>query len=210
MGYDLHGALGYEADLEHSLPDGEAEVWLDLLRGLSGGNSLEGMALDIGAGTGLLTLVLNSAGLDVIGLEPSTAMIARGLLLHPELSPSNFRVGEADDKELFPPARFDWLVSRQALCHLEDPASCLRNWRDWLRPGGFMVLVDGHWGAGSWTREQLAAQPFAAVTEPADVATMVAETGFQILRYGDFTELNLARTAALGRTVPRYLCIARR
>lgn len=149
MGYDLHGALGYEADPQHSLPDGEAEVWLDLLRGLSGRNRLGGTALDIGSGTGHLALILKSAGLDVIGLEPSTAMIARGLLLHQELSPSNFRAGKAHDKGLFPKARFDWLVSRQVLCHLEDPASCLRTWRYWLRPGGFMVLVDGYWDAGS-------------------------------------------------------------
>lgn len=210
MGYDARTASIYEADPEHCLPPEEGCVWLDLMRGLRDGRDPSGRALDIGAGTGLLTAVLKGAGLEVAGLEPSAAMIAQGLAANPNLSARDFVQGRADYRDLFTAGRFDWIVSRQVLCHLSDPATCFRIWRDWLQPGGFMVLVDGFWRREAWGRDALEIQPFASVTDAADVAAVLERAGLRVLRAGGFAGLDAVRRQISETAVPRYVVVAAR
>ncbi|MDQ0580044.1 class I SAM-dependent methyltransferase [Streptomyces rishiriensis] len=101
--------------------------------------------LDLGCGTGSLSLLAAEQGHRVTGVDLSPAMIdlaraelagrdAVSLLGDPGAPP----VGEQ---------RFDTLLVRHVLWTLPDPARALRHWRGLVRPGGRLVLVEGVWGS---------------------------------------------------------------
>lgn len=210
MSYDEIGAARYDDDPEHRLPPEEVETWLAVMTALAGKERPPARVLDIGAGTGLLTVALKAAGYAVSGLEPSGPMVERALERNPALRRHDFVVGASDDAALFAAGAFDWIVSRQVLCHLVDPHRAFSAWAGWLRPGGRVLLVDGFWRASDWPAHERARQPFAAVQSARPVAEALSSVGFEILRAGPFGELNLARAGLWPGTTPRYLVAARK
>ncbi len=60
--------------------------------------------------------------------------------------PPVFRVGDAVRPPL-PAASFDAVTARYLLWTLREPVRALRNWRELLRPGGRLAVVDGLWFA---------------------------------------------------------------
>lgn len=180
------------------------------MAGLAAPQPLSGRALDIGAGTGLLTRVLKGAGLTATGLEQSQAMIDQGLRKNAGLVAEDFILGSAGDDELFPSDRFDWIVSRQALCHLSEVDLCFHLLYRWLKPDGHVILVDEFWSRSGWRELQLAAQPFAAPTSVEPVADALARAGFDILRAGEFDEANAARRSVYEESAVRYVVVARK
>lgn len=208
MNYDDQ-ALSYEDSCEHQLPPEEAQAWVAEMRAWTKAGRLQGTVLDIGAGTGLLTAVMKQAGLPVVGLELSPQMIKQGLRLNQSLEPSDFRLGHADEAGLFPAGSFDWIVSRQVLCHLTDPQSTFAIWHQWLKPNGSVMLVDGLWQASPASSLDPATQPFAFLKNAQPVAGALNAAGFTILRAEIFDELNAARTARCKNTTPRYVVVGR-
>jgi SAM-dependent methyltransferase len=211
MSYDKDDAVVYEDDREHALPPGEANAWLAEMRRLAGHSPLQGRLLDVGAGTGLLTVAMKEAGLSVSGLEPSSAMIAEGLRRHLTLQQGDFVIGQvigqADDTGLFTPQSFEWVVSRQVLCHLCDPEKAFATWHSWLKPGGHAVLVDGFWPRSSWPEFNLVNQPFAALTDVAPLANALSGAGFRVLKAETFQELNEGRESRSSGSRPRYVVV---
>lgn len=207
MNYDKEHAAVYEDDREHTLPPGEADAWLAEMHRLAGHSPIRGRLLDIGAGTGLLTVAMKEAGLSVTGLELSSAMIMEGLRRHPILQREDFVIGQADDISLFAPQSFEWVVSRQVLCHLCEPEKAFATWHTWLKPGGHAVLVDGFWPRSSWPESNLANQPFAALTDVTPVAHALSGAGFQVLKADPFHELNEARESRSPGSRPRYVVV---
>lgn len=210
MTYDADHAARYEEDREHTLPAEEAEAWLAQMLGASQATSHRGTVLDVGAGTGLLTAVLHRAGYEVVGLEPARPMIEEALRRNPRMSASVFVEGRSHDIGLFAEQTFDWIVSRQVLCHLAEPGAAFGAWHRWLKPGGWLMLVDGFWRRSAWSDVSLRRQPFASITSAAPVAELLALAGFEIARTGPFGELNLARSDHWPDTTPRYVVTARR
>ncbi|MEY9969122.1 ubiquinone/menaquinone biosynthesis C-methylase UbiE [Streptacidiphilus sp. MAP12-16] len=101
--------------------------------------------LDVGCGTGSLSLLLAESGHRVTGVDLSPRMIgqAREKLAGADL-PARFLVGDAAS----PPTgseRFDVVLSRHLVWTLPDPEAALREWVGLLRPGGRLVLVEGRW-----------------------------------------------------------------
>ncbi|GFE25948.1 methyltransferase domain-containing protein [Streptomyces nigrescens] len=100
--------------------------------------------LDLGCGTGSLSLLAAEQGHHVTGIDRSPGMIARArtkLAGHE----AAILVGEAAE----PPVgerRFDVVLVRHVLWALPDPAAALRRWAGLLTPGGRLVLVEGRWG----------------------------------------------------------------
>jgi SAM-dependent methyltransferase len=54
------------------------------------------------------------------------------------------------DREQFESAEFDAIVSRQLGNALFDPLAAFKNWYDWLRPHGTVILIDGFYTKSSW------------------------------------------------------------
>ncbi|MFI1961596.1 class I SAM-dependent methyltransferase [Streptomyces althioticus] len=106
-----------------------------------------GDVLDLGCGTGSLSLLAAEQGHRVTGVDRSPAMVE---LARQKLAGRHavFLTGDATR----PPVdgeRYDTVLVRHVLWTLPDLDRVLRRWRDLLRPGGRLVLVEGVWGTVS-------------------------------------------------------------
>ncbi|MER5642107.1 class I SAM-dependent methyltransferase [Kitasatospora sp. NPDC002227] len=101
--------------------------------------------LDLGCGTGSLSLLAAAAGHRVVGVDLSPRMVAhaRAKFATAGLA-AGFLIGDA----AAPPVggrRFDVVLARHLLWTLPEPERALRHWAGLLRPGGRLVLVEGRW-----------------------------------------------------------------
>jgi SAM-dependent methyltransferase len=100
-------------------------------------------ALDVGCGTGFLSLELAARGHRVTGVDLAPAMLAaaRAKAAAQGLSA---RFEEADAENLpYPPQSFDLVMSRHVLWTLPHPEAAIDDWIRVLRPGGRLAIVDG-------------------------------------------------------------------
>lgn len=116
-------------------------AWLALLRQVVGPVPVK--AFDVGCGTGFLALLLGELGHTAVGVDLSEAMLAEarrkaegsGLAV-------TFGLGDAEA----PPrdgAPYDVIIERHVIWTLPHPKEALRAWRDLLRPGGLVILIEG-------------------------------------------------------------------
>jgi ubiquinone/menaquinone biosynthesis C-methylase UbiE len=107
--------------------------------------------LDVGCGTGSLSVLLAAAGHRVTGVDLSPRMIeqARAKLSACGLT-GRFLVGDAADAPTGR-ERFDMLLCRHLVWTLPDPRTALREWVIRLRPAGRLVLIEGRWCAAGQT-----------------------------------------------------------
>jgi SAM-dependent methyltransferase len=100
--------------------------------------------LDVGAGTGFLTLLLAQMGYEVTALDLSQGMLAR---LEAAAQQHDVEVeivhGPAHEP---PPGPFDAVAERHLLWLMPDPAAALAAWRQ-VAPAGRLVMFEGLWGA---------------------------------------------------------------
>jgi SAM-dependent methyltransferase len=144
VGVDWDAAApAFDEEPDHGLRDPEVRAaWARRLRTWLPDRG--GDVLDLGCGTGSLSLLAAEQGHRVTGVDLSPPMIdlARAKLAGRD---AVYHLGDA----AAPPVgeeRFDTVLVRHVLWALPDPARALRHWRDLLRPGGRLVLVEGVWG----------------------------------------------------------------
>ena len=136
-------AASFDEEPDHGLRHPEVRrAWAGRLRDWLPGRA--GDVLDLGCGTGSLSLLASEQGHRVTGVDFSPAMVA---LAREKLAGRDavFLVGDA----AAPPVgeeRFDAVLVRHVLWTLPDPGRALRHWRGLLRPDGRLVLVEGVWG----------------------------------------------------------------
>ncbi|MGV9842823.1 class I SAM-dependent methyltransferase [Streptomyces fungicidicus] len=139
-------AASFDEEPDHGLRDPEVRAaWAERLRDWLPERA--GDVLDLGCGTGSLALLAAGQGHRVTGVDRSPAMVA---LAREKLGGRDavFLVGDA----AAPPVgeeRYDTVLVRHVLWTLPEPDRALRHWRDLLRPGGRLVLVEGVWGTVS-------------------------------------------------------------
>ncbi|MET9829966.1 methyltransferase domain-containing protein [Streptomyces sp. NPDC006385] len=139
-------AASFDDEPDHGLRDPEVRhAWASRLRSWLPERPSD--VLDLGCGTGSLSLLAAEQGHRVTGVDRSPAMVdlARAKLAGRDAA---FLVGDA----AAPPVeeeRFDVVLVRHVLWALPDPGRVLRHWRGLLRPGGRFVLVEGVWGRGT-------------------------------------------------------------
>jgi 2-polyprenyl-3-methyl-5-hydroxy-6-metoxy-1,4-benzoquinol methylase len=137
------------------------EAWTKLLRSLI--PSSASTVLDLGCGTGSLSVVLASLGCSVTGIDLSPAMIAQAKAKAAIARfPIQFEVMDAAYPQ-FPPQQFDVLLGRHILWTLPAPDRVLQRWISLLKPGGRLLLIEGYWH----TKVGLAAQTLLAALPPA-------------------------------------------
>ncbi|KUN92916.1 SAM-dependent methyltransferase [Streptomyces caeruleatus] len=136
-------AADFDDEPDHGLRDSEVrQAWASRLRSWLPERACD--VLDLGCGTGSLSLLAAEQGHRVTGVDRSPAMVdlARAKLAGRDAA---FLVGDA----AVPPVgeeRFDVVLVRHVLWTLPDPGRVLRHWRGLLRPQGRFVLVEGVWG----------------------------------------------------------------
>ncbi|MFC8145161.1 class I SAM-dependent methyltransferase [Streptomyces paradoxus] len=137
-------AASFDEEPDHGLRDPEVRrAWAGRLRGWLPARA--GDVLDLGCGTGSLSLLASEQGHRVTGVDLSPAMVT---LAREKLAGRDavFLVGDA----AAPPVgeqRFDAVLVRHVLWALPDAGRALRHWCGLLRPGGRLVLVEGVWGS---------------------------------------------------------------
>ncbi|MFF9862265.1 class I SAM-dependent methyltransferase [Streptomyces tendae] len=137
-------AASFDDEPDHGLRDADVRrAWAARLA--SWLPAPPGDVLDLGCGTGSLSLLAAEQGHRVIGVDLSPAMVelARSKLAGRD---AVFLTGDA----AAPPVgeqRFDAVLVRHVLWTLPDPGRALRHWRQLLRPRGRLVLVEGVWGS---------------------------------------------------------------
>lgn len=139
-------AASFDDEPDHGLRDPAVRrAWAGRLRDWLPGRP--GDVLDLGCGTGSLSLLASEQGHRVTGVDLSPAMVTRA---REKLAGRDavFLLGDAAAPPLGE-QRFDAVLVRHVLWALPDPGRALRHWYGLLRPGGRLVLVEGVWGGGA-------------------------------------------------------------
>ncbi len=150
-------AAHFDEDFGHSIrTPAERAAW-DRIFGLvlPGTGALD--ALDLGCGTGFLSLELAARGHRVTGVDFAPSMIARAERKAAERGLAvSFEAGDAEQLP-YSPSSFDLAISRHVLWTLPHPEAAIEEWLRVLRPGGRLAIIDGAVLDGS--DRQAGAQP---------------------------------------------------
>ena len=99
--------------------------------------------LDVGAGTGFLSLLLAGLGYEVTALDLAPAMLAQ--LAH-KADAAGLKLTTLEGDATSPPREdFDAVVQRHLLWTLPDPSAALEAWRE-AAPAGRLVLFETNYG----------------------------------------------------------------
>ena len=148
---DLHGSIRawwdadaqhYDRSVGHAIGDPvEAAAWRAVLRRLL--PPPPSRVLDVGAGTGSLSLLAADLGHEVTALDLSEGMLDRARRKAEERgSAISFVVGAAESP---PGGPFDAVIERHVAWTLPDPVAAFGAWRG-VAPSGRLVLFEGSWG----------------------------------------------------------------
>lgn len=181
--------------------------------------------LDVGTGTGQVSILLAGLGFDVVGTDLAGGMLALARRKASQMkTPPKLQVGDAVQPD-FCEQSFDVVTSRYLLWTLREPQTALRNWFDLLRPGGRLAVVDGIWHSEGihteGTRDQdrvdfcrrystavLAELPLAEARTIHETADLIVDAGFNevsITPLPQILEAELAHGASEQDTRLQYL-----
>jgi SAM-dependent methyltransferase len=150
-------AAGFDDEPDHGLGDVAVRTaWERLLLAEMPGAAAS--VVDLGCGTGSLSVLLASAGHSVIGIDIAPRMIeaAREKAAGAAVV-AHFRVGDAAAPGLAHRA-FDAVLARHVLWAMPDIDAALAEWSALLRPGGRLVLIEGRWHTGAGLAASATAQ----------------------------------------------------
>ena len=125
--------------------EAQKRAWLDVLARVAGAPPRQ--VLDVGCGTGVLTILLAELGHRVTGIDLAPQMLdrarqkARDAGLTVQLRMEN--AAEIGD----PDGSYDLVVARHVVWTLPDPAGAVREWLRVLRSDGRVAIIEGHWSA---------------------------------------------------------------
>jgi SAM-dependent methyltransferase len=95
-------------------------------------------ALDVGCGEGRFCRTLAAEGIEVVGVDPTEAFLARARSLHPG---GDYRLGRAESLDL-PDGSFDLVVSYLTLIDIPDIGRAIPEMARVLRPGGRLLIAN--------------------------------------------------------------------
>jgi len=141
-------AVTFDSEPDHGLLDPSVRsAWADLIIPLM--PPAPASVLDVGCGTGSLSVLLAQAGHDVHGIDFSEKMVAAARRKADAAGvAARFEVDDAQAPSVAP-ASCDVVLGRHILWALPDPRTALERWIAALRSPGLLVLVEGYWSTGA-------------------------------------------------------------
>lgn len=170
----------FDAQKNHGIhTDQQKKAWIDLFTAVLGPRPLD--VLDVGCGTGFLSLLLAEQGHSTTGIDFAKDMLdeARRKAEAQNL-PAKFLPGDAEH----PPedlGTFDLVCMRHVIWTLPNPALAAANWKKRLKPGGRILLIEGKFAATNRKDEYAAiveSLPFAGGQSADDVIHVLEGAGF--------------------------------
>lgn len=152
--------------------------------------------IDIGCGTGIVTLAIASSTAHIVGVDIAAAMIdvAKQKAEDQGITNVAFHIGDTTDQ---PSLGFDVVLLCNLLHYVTDPAAQLQEAYRLLKPGGTLISVTDCLGEpaglgvallrwGSKLLGLLGILPKMQAFSKSDLAYLTKENGFTIVEDGDF------------------------
>ncbi|OPY51432.1 MAG: hypothetical protein A4E48_01567 [Methanosaeta sp. PtaU1.Bin060] len=139
---------GYDSQHGHGIRTmEEKEAWINALADVLppvGSN-----ILDVGCGTGELSVLLAGLGYKVTGIDLSEKMLKKARSKSKSSNyQTRFEVGDAEELK-FRDESFDVVINRHLLWTLPQPTRALQEWKRVLKKDGRLIVIDGLWDDGS-------------------------------------------------------------
>ena len=140
-------ASAFDDEPDHGLRDPSIrEAWSNFLAACLPYSAAK--ILDIGCGTGSLSVLLAGLGHDVTGIDISPSMLSLARVKTAALGyPIQFHVMDAASPQL-PHGEFDAILCRHLLWTLPEPGQVVERWSVLLKPNGRLILIEGYWERG--------------------------------------------------------------
>jgi len=136
-------AAHFDQDFGHSIATPAERAAWDRVIGLAVGGRSALEALDVGCGTGFLSLELAARGHRVTGIDFAPEMLALAKDKAASAA-AQVRFEHADAENLpFAAASFDLVITRHVLWTLPHPEAAIGEWQRVLRAGGRLTVIDG-------------------------------------------------------------------
>jgi 2-polyprenyl-3-methyl-5-hydroxy-6-metoxy-1,4-benzoquinol methylase len=138
----------FDDEPDHSLGTSLVlETWTQLLKAWI--PQANASILDIGCGTGSLSVVLAGLGHQVTGIDLSPSMISLAQL---KAAKSQLQIEFYVMDAVYPklhPQQFDVIICRHLLWALPEPKEVLQRWSKFLKQKGRFLLIEGYWSTGA-------------------------------------------------------------
>lgn len=160
-------AVAFDQEADHGLQDPHIlQAWTELLKGWTPSPGMT--VLDVGCGTGSLSVILTGLGHFVTGIDVSPNMLVQA---QSKANAAKQKITWCVMDAAIPGFKnqsFDIVICRHVLWALPDPAQVVRHWLNLLRQPGRLILIEGHWatGGGLHATELLAGLPSALTPLP--------------------------------------------
>jgi ubiquinone/menaquinone biosynthesis C-methylase UbiE len=163
-GFDYDRSPGHGIHSER-----EKEAWKNLLAQALGTENETLDVLDVGCGTGVISLLLAELEHNVTGIDLSEGMLKKAKEKARTFNlPVEFKNGDAENPP-FEDEAFDAIINRHLLWTLPNPEQAMEEWKRVLKPEGKVIIIDGSWGDYSRLRRQIwryfVSMPLILITE---------------------------------------------
>ncbi len=166
---------------EHGIhSEAQREAWLSVLREWTGAGPRR--VLDVGCGTGVLSLLLAALEHDVTGVDFAPRMLARA---RSKTARSDHEIDFVrGDAETLPVQTdtVDLVTARHLVWTLPNPRHALAEWRRVVRPDDHVLLLEGYWDHDEpWDEYEAIHEdlPLYDGRPPAALADVLASAGFE-------------------------------
>lgn len=137
--------VNYDECYAHGLKsEGERQEWLKFLSKVIEKQPLN--ILDVGAGTGFVSLLLAELGHTCKGIDLSENMLSKAKEKAEKagFQNVNFVIGDTENTKE-PEGLYDVVINRHLVWTLPHPEKAIREWKRVLKPGGRLVIMEGNW-----------------------------------------------------------------